>query len=123
VVVSGGTVRALALFVAGVLVFADSPWLAGAGELAVVALLAVIGWMERRLRAVWWATLLLASAVVADILWFSVAWAPFDRDADYEAIPQTPFVAIALPIPMAIVALGVGAGWLWRRARRRSSAA
>jgi len=113
---------ALALFVAGVFVFSDAPALAGPGFVMVIVLLVAIGWVEGRLRAVWLAGLLVASAVVADALWWYDV-AAFDRDADYEAIPQTPFVVIALPALMALVALGVGARVLWRRARRRSAPA
>ena len=32
----------------------------------------------------------------------------FDRDAEYEAIPHTPFIFIGVPIPMALIAIGVG---------------
>jgi hypothetical protein len=120
--ISGRLLRALALLFAGVLVFADSPWLSGPGFCGVVATLLAIGWVEGRLRAVWWAAILVGSAAVADELWW-LDWAPFNRDADYEAIPQTPFVVIGLPAPIALVALGVGAGALWRRARRRSAPA
>jgi hypothetical protein len=75
-----------------------------------------VGFVERRIRAVAWAAVLVVSAFFADCLW-QIGWEPFDRSDDYEAISQTPFVLIGLPIPMAVVAAGVGAGALWRRVR------
>jgi hypothetical protein len=108
--------RAVALLVAGVLVFSDVGAVAVAGFTATVAMLLTVGFVEGRLRAVAWAAILVASAFVADILW-QIDWEPFNRSDDYEAIPQTPFVLIGLPIPMALIAAGVGAGALWRRAR------
>jgi hypothetical protein len=47
-----------------------------------------IGFVEGRLRAVFWAAMLVASAFVADVLW-QLDWEPFNRSHDYEAIPQT----------------------------------
>ena len=108
--------RAVALLVAGVLVFSDVGAVAVAGFAATVAMLLTVGFVEERLRAVSWAAILVASAFVADILW-QIDWEPFNRSDDYEAIPQTPFVLIGLPIPMALIAVGVGAGVLWRRVR------
>ena len=108
--------RAIALLLTGVLAFSDVRALAWAGFYAAIVTLVVIGFVERRLRAVAWAVILVASALVADVLW-QLDWEPFNRSEDYEAIPQTPFVFIGLPIPMAIIALGVGAGALWRRIR------
>ncbi|HWK24957.1 MAG TPA: hypothetical protein VNS09_00235 [Solirubrobacter sp.] len=104
----------LALFVAGVLMFADAWPLAVAGWLGTVALLFGIGFADGRLRAVLAGALLLASAFVADVLWVA-GFPPFDRSADYEPLAQTPFFLLGLPVPMAVVALGVGAGALWRR--------
>jgi hypothetical protein len=109
-----GLARAVVLLVVGVLVFSDIGALAWAGFYATLLMLIVIGFIEHRLRAVAWAGLRVASALVADVLW-QFDWEPFNRSDDYEAIPQTPFVFIGLPIPMAIIGLGVGAGALWRR--------
>ena len=86
------------------------------GIAATVAILLTIGFVERRLRAVFWSVIVVASAFLADILW-QLDWEPFNRTDDYEAIPQTPFVLIGLPIPMALVAIGVGVGAVWRRVR------
>jgi uncharacterized membrane protein YozB (DUF420 family) len=108
--------RAAALLIAGVLVFSDVGALALAGFTATVAMLIAIGFIERRLRAIAWAAILVASAFVADFLW-QIDWEPFNRSSDYEAIPQTPYVLIALPVPMAVIAVGVGAGTLWHRIR------
>ncbi|WP_156028475.1 hypothetical protein [Candidatus Solirubrobacter pratensis] len=108
--------RASVLFVAGVLAFSDVAALAMAGFVATVAMLLIVGIVERRLYAVSWAAILVASAFAADVLW-QIDWEPFNRSEDYEAIPQTPFVLIALPVPMAVIALGVGTGALWRRVR------
>jgi Na+/proline symporter len=110
----------VALFLAGVLVFSDIGALAWAGFCATIALLVAIGFIERRLRAFAWAGMLVASAFVADVLW-QLDWEPFNRSDEDEAIPQTPFVFIALPIPIAIIGLGVAAGSLWRRTRSRSA--
>jgi hypothetical protein len=104
------------LFLAGVLVFCDAGAVAATGFVGTVALLFTVGFVERRIRALAWAAILVASAFFADFLWH-IGWEPFDRSDDYEAIPQTPFVLIGLPIPMAVVAAGVGAGALWRRVR------
>ena len=101
---------------AGVLVFCDVGAVALAGFAATVAMLLTIGFVEGRLRAVLWAAILVASALVADILW-QLDLEAFNRTVDYEALPQTPFVLIGLPIPMALVAVGVGVGAVWRRAR------
>jgi hypothetical protein len=108
--------RAAVLLVAGVLVFSDLGALAVAGFTATVAMLFTIGFVDRRLHAVAWAAILVASAFVADFLWH-IDWEPFNRSHDYESLPQTPFVLIALPVPMAVIAVGVGAGALWRRIR------
>ena len=96
--------------------FCDAGAVASTGFVSTVALLFAVGFVERRLRALAWAAILVVSALVADFLW-KIGWEPFDRSDDYEAIPQTPFVLIGLPIPMAIVGAGVGAGALWRRVR------
>jgi hypothetical protein len=109
-------VRAVALFVAGVLVFADVDALAAVGFGATVVMLFVIGFVERRSRAVAWAGIFVASAVVADFFWL-LGWEPFNRSGEYEPIPQSPFVLIGLPIPIAVIASGIGAGLLWRRYR------
>jgi hypothetical protein len=87
-----------------------------AGTVGVVALLLAIGFAERRWLAVAWTGLVVVSAFVGDVLW-QTGWDPYDRSADYEALPQTPFVVIALPVPMAVIAVGVAAGRLWRRLR------
>ena len=110
--------RAVVLLVAGVLVFSDVGALAWVGFYATIAMLVVIGFLERRLRAVAWAGVLVASALVADVLW-QFDWEPFNRSEDHEALAQTPFVLIGLPSPMAIIGLGVGAGALWRRIRSK----
>jgi hypothetical protein len=86
-------------------VFCDAGAVASTGFVVAVALLFALGFVERRLRALAWAAILVVSAFVADFLW-QIGWEPFDRSDDYEAIPQTPFVLIGLPIPMAIVAAG-----------------
>jgi hypothetical protein len=104
------------LVLAGVLVFCDAGAVAATGFVATVAMLFSVGFVERRIRAVAWAAVLVVSAFFADCLW-QIGWEPFDRSDDYEAISQTPFVLIGLPIPMAVVAAGVGAGALWRRVR------
>jgi hypothetical protein len=108
--------RAMALFVGGVFVFADVGALAGIGMAVTVVSLFTIGFVEGRLRAVWWAAILVASALFADVLW-QLDWEPFNRSDDYEALPQTPFVLIALPVPMAVIAAGIGARAIWRRTR------
>jgi hypothetical protein len=108
--------RAVVLLLAGVLVFSDVGAVAVAGFIATVAMLFTVGFVERRLRAVAWAAILVASAFAADFLW-QIDWEPFNRSDDYESIPQTPFVLIALPVPMAVIAVGVGAGALWHRIR------
>jgi hypothetical protein len=106
--------RAVVPAIAGVLVFCDVGAVAVAGFATTVAMLFSVGFLERRVRAVGWAAILVLSACVADLLWH-IDWEPFNRSDDYEAIPQTPFVLIALPVPMAVIAVGVGAGRLWRR--------
>ena len=106
------------LLLAGVLVFSDVGALAWAGCAATVAMLFTVGFVERRLRAVAWAAILVVSACAADVLW-QLDWALFDRSDDYEPLPQTPFVLIALPIPMAAIAVGVGSAALWRRIRSK----
>jgi hypothetical protein len=103
------------LFGCGVLVFADDRTLAATAFGTTIALLLVVGFLEGHLRAVWWAVLLFASALVADILWW-LDWDPFDRSDDYEPIAQFPFVLIGLPLPMVLIAAGVGARRLWRQA-------
>lgn len=108
--------RAVSLFLAGVLVFCDAGAVAAAAFIATIAMLFAVGFVERRVGAVAWAAILVASAFFADFLW-QLGWEPFNRSDDYEAIPQTPFVLIGLPIPMAVVAIGVGVGALWRRVR------
>jgi hypothetical protein len=115
--VNGGkSALVVGLFGCGVLVFADHQAVATIAFGATIVLLLVVGFVEGHLRAVWWAALLLASALAADILWW-LDWDPFDRSDDYEPIAQFPFVLIGLPIPMALIAAGVGARWLWRHAR------
>jgi hypothetical protein len=109
------------LFLAGVLVFCDVAALAWAGFIGTTAALFTIGFVERRVRAVAWAAILVASAFFADVLW-QLDWEPFNRSDEYEAIPQTPFVLIGLPIPMAVVAVGVGASTLWRHIRSQAHA-
>jgi hypothetical protein len=110
------TAAVVGLFGCGVFVFVDSQTLATTAFGATVVLLLVVGFVEGHLRAVWWAALLLASALAADILWW-LDWDPFDRSDDGEPIAQFPFVLIGLPIPMALIAAGVGARWFWRQAR------
>lgn len=107
-----------ALYVAGVLVFADAQTVATAALAGVTTVLMVIGWRSGRLRATGWTLVLLLSAFTADSLWWA-GFAPFDRSDEWEAIPQTPFVLIALPISMAVVALGVIARAGWYDARGR----
>ena len=120
---SGMTALIGALFACGVLIFADERAVGVPAFVATVALLFATGVVQRHIRAVLWAVVFLASAIVADVLW-QLDFAPFDRGADYEPIPVSPFVLIGLPVPMAIIALGVGARSLWRsttgqpRARR-----
>jgi len=113
--------RAVVLFVAGVLVFTDYFPVAITAFVTVIAMLLAIGVLERRLRAVAWAAIVAVSAFVGDVLW-QLGWEPFDRSTDYESIPQTPFVLIALPVPMALVAVGVAAGALYHRLRSRAPA-
>ena len=96
--------------------FCDAGAVAATSFVGTVALLFTVGFVERRIRAVAWAAILVVSALLADLLW-QIGWEPFDRSDDYEAIPQTPFVLIGLPVRMAIVAAGVGVGALWRRVR------
>jgi len=98
---------AVALFVTSVLLFCDLRVLAWIGWAATLALLVAIGVADGRFRAVLWAFVVVTGALVADVLW-AADFAPFDRDADYEAIPQTPFVLIGVPIPMILIAIGVG---------------
>jgi hypothetical protein len=109
------TAPVVGLFGCGVFVFVDNQTLATIAFGATVVLLLVVGFVEGHVRAVWWAALLLASALAADILWW-LDWDPFDRSDDGEPIAQFPFVLIGLPIPMALIAAGVGARRLWRRA-------
>ena len=113
---AGPRVRAVALFLAGVLVFSDADAVAAAAFIATIVILFTVGFVERRVRAVAWAAILVASAFLADLLWM-LDWEPFNRSEDYEALAQTPFVLVGLPIPMAVIAVGVGAGALWHRAR------
>ena len=98
---------AVALFTTSVLLFCDARAVAWFGWGATLALLFAIGFADGRFRAVFWAFLVVAGAFVADVLW-AADFAPFDRDAEYEAIPQTPFIFIGLPIPMVLIAVGVG---------------
>jgi hypothetical protein len=102
------------LYVCGVLVFADDSALAAAAAVATIVLLLVTGFREGHLRAVWWAAVLLMSAITADALWL-LDWDPFDRSEQYEPIGQSPFVLIGLPLPMALIAAGVAARRLWRQ--------
>jgi hypothetical protein len=92
--------RRRALYVSGVLLFADAGAVAAIGFVATLAILIAIGFVDGRPRALAWAAMLVASAFAADVLW-QLDWEPFNRSQDYEAIPQTPFVLIGLPIPMA----------------------
>jgi hypothetical protein len=108
------TVLVVSLFVCGVLVFADARALAIAAGGATILLLVATGLMEGNLRAVWWAAVLVLSAVTADILW-QLDWAPFDRSDQYEPIAQFPFVLIGVPLLMGLIAAGVAARWLWRQ--------
>ena len=103
----------------GVLVFADDLALATAASIATLGLLFVLGLVDGRLRAVLWAIVLVASAMIADGLWW-VGWAPFDRSDEYEAIGQTPFVVIVLPVLMVVVAAGVAVRAILRRGVLRS---
>ncbi len=105
---------AVALFIASVLLFCDTRAIAWFGLIATLALLVAIGVADGRFRAVLWAFVVVAGAFVADVLW-AVDFAAFDRDADYESIPQTPFVLIGVPIPMVLIAIGVGVRKLVRR--------
>ena len=114
-------IRAAALLAAGVLAFADDPAVTSVGATATIGMLITIGFVEGRLRAVVWAAVLVASAFLADVLW-QLDWEPFNRSEDYEPLPQTPFVLIALPVPMAAIAIGVGAAALRRRIRARPHA-
>jgi hypothetical protein len=75
--------------VAGVLVFSDVDALAVAGFTATVAMLFTVGFVERRLRAVAWAAILVASVVVADFLWH-IDWEPFNRSHEYGRFPRRP---------------------------------
>jgi hypothetical protein len=107
------TVLVVSLFVCGVLVFADAQTLAIAAFGATILLLFATGFVEGDVRAVWWAAVLVMSAVTADILWL-LDWAPFDRSDDYEGLAQFPFVLAGVPLLMGLVAAGVAARWLWR---------
>jgi hypothetical protein len=98
---------AVALFVTSVLLFCDSRAVAWFGWIGTLLLLVAIGDADGRFRAVLWAFVVVAGAFVADLLW-AADFAPFDRDADYESIPQTPFVFVGVPIPMILIAIGVG---------------
>ena len=73
--------------------FCDVGAVASTGFVGTDALLFAVGFVERRLRALAWAAILVVSALVADFLW-QIGWEPFDRSGDYEAVPQTPFVLI-----------------------------
>ena len=108
------TVLVVSLFVCGVLLFADAQTLATAALGATILLLLATGFVEGNLRAVWWAAVLVTSALTADILWL-LDWDPFDRSEDYEPIAQFPFVLIGLPLLMAVIAAGVAVRWLWRQ--------
>jgi hypothetical protein len=110
--------RAVVLAVAGVLIFSDVDAVAVAGFTATVAMLFAVGFVERRVRAVRWAAILVVSAFVADFLW-QIDWEPFNRSDEWESLPQTSFVLIALPVPMAVIAVGVGAGAVWSRVRSK----
>jgi hypothetical protein len=115
--IGAGHVKAaqvVGLLVCGVLVFADERTLATTAFVFTVALLFITGFMEGHLRAIWWAAVVLISALIADVLW-QLGWDPFDRSGEYEPIAQSPFVLIGLPLPMALVAAGVAARSLWRR--------
>jgi hypothetical protein len=108
------TVLVVSLFVCGVLVFADAQALAIAAFGATILLLFATGFVEGNVRAVWWAAVLVMSALTADILWL-LDWAPFDRSDDYEGLAQFPFVLIGLPLPMGLIAAGVAVRWLSRQ--------
>ncbi len=108
----------LALFLCGVFIFADASALSIPAFAATIVLLLALGFRHGHLRAVGGAWVVLASAVVADVLW-QLNWEPFNRSGEYEAIAQSPFVLIGLPVPMAIVAVGVAARALLQRKRRR----
>jgi hypothetical protein len=108
------TVLVVSLFVSGVLVFADDEALSVTGVGATAVLLFATGYIEGRLRAVWWAWVLVLSAFTGDALW-QLDWGPFDRSDQYEPIGQFPFVVIGLPLLMALIAAGVAARRLSRR--------
>ena len=98
---------AIALFVTSVLLFCDISVIARIGWAGTLALLVAIGAADGRFRAVLWAFVVVAGALVADVLW-AAEFAAFDRDQEYESIPQTPFILIGVPIPMVLIAIGVG---------------
>jgi hypothetical protein len=104
----------VSLFVCGVLVFADAQTLATGALGATILLLFATGFVEGNLRAVWWAAVLVMSALTADILW-QLDWDPFDRSDEYEPIAQFPFVLLGVPLLMAFIATGVAVRWLWRQ--------
>jgi hypothetical protein len=111
----GKLLLALVLFAGGV------SWMSTEGILTLgffpaVAALVGLGYLSGRWKSVCYALILIPAALVADWLAFG---AEVTREDEYEPLPFTPLIVVALPIPMLLVALGVR-GHRIRERRRRS---
>jgi hypothetical protein len=107
----GKLLLALVLFAGGVC------WMTAEGALPLgfypaVAALVGLGYLSGRWKSICYALILIPAALVADWLAFG---AEVTRQDEYEPLPMTPFIVIALPIPMLVVAVGVAG----RRLRER----
>lgn len=107
----GKLLLALVLFAGGVCCMTAEGALT-LGFYPAVAALVGLGYLSGRWKSICYALILIPAALVADWLAFG---AEVTRQAEYEPLPMTPFIVIALPIPMLVVAVGVAG----RRLRER----
>ena len=94
---------AFGVALAGLLVFTSSDELAAAAGLAVAALFAVLGYREGSWRALRWACVVPAAAVVADV----IAFTPMSHQTGPDADLYSFIVLSYLPLYALLVGLGV----------------
>ena len=98
----------------GLWVWPVSDALAAVAGLAILVLLPLLGYREGTWRALRWALVVPAAAVVADGLVFT----PLTLQPDTDAALFTYAAVLYLPVWLLLVAGGVVARWLQRRRRR-----